>query len=421
MINISNKLIPDNLQLGLFRNTHIKKSLSRQVIMRKKKLVIFGAGRIGRSFIGQLFSVSGYEVVFVDTDRVLINNINRFNQYRVIVKSDKGDTEIRVENVRGIHADYKSEVINELAGSGIAAVSVGQKGLPSVVPLIAEALLLRRQKYGDLPLDIILAENMRNADRFIAYELTRYLPPDYPADRLTGLVETSIGKMVPIMSEKDTKGGDPLLLFAEPYNTLIVAGESFRNPVPDVKNLEPKTNIKAWVDRKLFIHNLGHSSAAYIGHRKYPDAAYMYEVLDDPDVIELTRSTMLQSALILQELYPDEFSTTHLKAHIHDLLERFKNKALNDTVFRAGCDLYRKLGIEDRLVAPLKAAILLDKPCDLILNAIFAGIHFRAKDENGKYFPSDEDFFNQAGKGTDHILNTVCGLNKAELLLIRSM
>ncbi len=387
--------------------------------MKKNKLVIFGAGRIGRSFIGQLFSASGYEVVFVDTDRVLINYINRFKQYRVIVKSDRGNTEIMVENVKGIHAADESEVTNELAGSGIAAVSVGQKGLRSVVPLIAEALLLRRQKYGDLPLDIILAENMRNADRFVADELTRYLPPDYPVDRLTGLIETSIGKMVPIMSEKDTKE-DPLLVFAEPYNTLIVARDSFRNPVPDVKNLEPKTNIKAWVDRKLFIHNLGHSSAAYIGHRKYPDAVYIYEVLDDPDIYELTRSTMLQSALILQGLYPDEFSTTHLQAHIYDLLERFRNKALNDTVFRAGCDLYRKLGIEDRLVAPLKAAIRLNRPCDLILNAMFAAIHFRAKNENGKYFPSDEDFFNQAGKGTDHILKTVCGLNKAELLMISS-
>lgn len=387
--------------------------------MKKNKLLIFGAGRIGRSFIGQLFSVSGYEVVFVDTDRVLINNINRFKKYRVIVKSDRGDTEIKVENVRGIHAADKSEVINELAGSGIAAVSVGQKGLPSVVPLIAKALLLRRQKYGDFPLDIILAENMRNADRFVADELTRYLPADYPVDRLTGLVETSIGKMVPIMSEKDMRE-DPLLVFAEPYNTLIVAGDSFRNPVPPVSNLEPKTNIKAWVDRKLFIHNLGHSSAAYIGHLKYPDAVYVYEVLDDPDIYELTRKTMIQSSLILQGLYPDEFSTTHLEDHIHDLLERFRNKALNDTVFRAGCDLYRKLGPEDRLVAPLKAGIRLEKSCDLILSAIFAAIDFRAKDENGKFLPSDEDFFNKAVKGRDHVLKTVCGLKKAELQVIRS-
>jgi mannitol-1-phosphate 5-dehydrogenase len=31
-----------------------------------KKLVLFGAGKIGRTFIGQLFATSGFEVVFID-------------------------------------------------------------------------------------------------------------------------------------------------------------------------------------------------------------------------------------------------------------------------------------------------------------------------------------------------------------------
>ena len=30
-----------------------------------EKIVIFGAGKIGRSFIGQLFSRSGYEVILI--------------------------------------------------------------------------------------------------------------------------------------------------------------------------------------------------------------------------------------------------------------------------------------------------------------------------------------------------------------------
>ena len=38
-----------------------------------KKMVQFGAGNIGRSFIGQLFSRSGYEVVFVDIKKEHIN------------------------------------------------------------------------------------------------------------------------------------------------------------------------------------------------------------------------------------------------------------------------------------------------------------------------------------------------------------
>jgi mannitol-1-phosphate 5-dehydrogenase len=40
-------------------------------------------------------------------------------------------------------------------------------------------------------------------------------------DEYVGLIETSIGKMVPIMPEKELER-DPLMVYAEPYNTLIV-------------------------------------------------------------------------------------------------------------------------------------------------------------------------------------------------------
>ena len=33
-----------------------------------KQAIIFGAGNIGRGFIGQLYSESGYHVTFVDVD-----------------------------------------------------------------------------------------------------------------------------------------------------------------------------------------------------------------------------------------------------------------------------------------------------------------------------------------------------------------
>jgi mannitol-1-phosphate 5-dehydrogenase len=225
-----------------------------------------------------------------------------------------------------------------------------------------------------------------------------------------GLVETSIGKMAPIMSQKDVEE-DPLQVFAESYNTLIVAKRGFKNQVPNVLNLEAKENIKAWVDQKLFIHLLGHATAAYLGFRKNPQAVYIYEVLDDPEIFEASRRTMLQSADILMALYPGEFIPSQLNIHIDDLLNRFRNRTLGDTVFRVGCDLYRKLGPGDRMVAPIKAAMSLNKPYYLIFNALLAAVSFRATDENGKYFPADEIFFSESTMGINHILKTICRLD----------
>ena len=40
------------------------------------KAVQFGAGNIGRGFTGQLFSESGFEVVFVDVVQSLVDLLN---------------------------------------------------------------------------------------------------------------------------------------------------------------------------------------------------------------------------------------------------------------------------------------------------------------------------------------------------------
>jgi mannitol-1-phosphate 5-dehydrogenase len=372
-----------------------------------KKLVVFGAGKIGRSFIGQVFSRSGYEVVFVDINRDLITRLNREGCYRVIIKSSMADEILLIQNVRGVYLHDAESVVAELSGADLAAVSVGQQGLPAAIPLLARSLLLRRQHFGEWPLDIIIAENMRNADRYIAGELTGLLPAGYPLDALAGLVETSIGKMVPIMTKKEMEE-DPLQVFAEPYNSLIVAKKGFRNPIPDVQFLAPKENIKAWVDRKLFIHNLGHAAAAYLGFRKNPAWIYLYEALADQEIITATRQTMIQSADILMALYPGEFTRDQLEIHIDDLLQRFRNKALGDTIFRVGCDLYRKLSPEDRLAGPVHAAKSLNMPYDLIMNVIENAVGFRATDESGKYLPADEKFFIEAGEGLSHILKEIC-------------
>ena len=375
-------------------------------------MVLFGAGKIGRSFIGQVFSCSGYEVVFIDINEELIERLNRANGYKVIVKSEKGDQIINVENVRGVHLSDTTNVLKELSGASIAALSVGQHGLPSVFPILAEALVLRRKLYKEWPLDVIIAENMRFADEYIRQELSKLLPSDYPIDDLIGLVEASIGKMVPLMSRKDYEE-DPLQVFAEPYNTLIVSKIGFRNSIPAVKNLAPKENIKAWVDCKLFIHNLGHAAAAYIGYKAMPEATYIWEVLKNPKVYKETREAMLQSAYILQHLYPGVFEPGFLIGHIDDLLSRFMNEALGDTIFRVGCDLYRKLGPDDRLAGPIHAALKSGLPHNKILRVIIAAIYFKAKDENGNYYPDDERFFSESKKGLGHVLSHICKINLA--------
>jgi mannitol-1-phosphate 5-dehydrogenase len=384
--------------------------MSGRLEVDKHKIVIFGAGKIGRSFIGQLFGCAGYKVVFIDINQTIVNSLNQAGRYRVVIKGEK-EEEIIVPNVQAISALEKEKVIEAVSTAGILAVSIGKNVLEQIIPVIADGLELRNANNKGTPLDIILAENMRSAADFMREHLMKKLPYGFPLDANVGLVETSIGKMVPIIPLAELEK-DPLVVFAEPYNTLILDGKGFKSPVPGIKGLAPKSNIKAWVDRKAFIHNLGHATAAYYGFALHKDAVYLHEVLEDNEVLLFTRAVMLQSAEILRATYPGEFSATELKDHIDELIHRFRNKALGDTLFRVGHDLIRKLGPDDRFMGSIHFAMQYQMQYNLILRAMSYGLHFRAKDEEGNCFPSDSLFLRSLEKDFETTLTELLGYDK---------
>jgi mannitol-1-phosphate 5-dehydrogenase len=371
-------------------------------------IVIFGAGKIGRSFIGQLFGRAGYELLFVDISDPLVRELNRRKGYPVIIKSPDHEERLDIGRVSALHTGDLQGVTDAITRADIMAVCVGKTALDSTAPLIAGGLLEREKKDPGRTLDIILAENMRDAAPYFRERLRRSLPPSFPLDHRVGLVETSIGKMVPIMTARDLDE-DPLRVFAESYNTLILDKKGFVGTIPPVEGLSLKAHMKAWVDRKAFIHNLGHATAAYKGYFDHPEAVYMYEVLADPEVLRFTGEVMVQSAEILLEVYPEEFSRKDLSAHIDDLLARFRNRNLGDTVFRVGHDLYRKLGKDDRFMGIIRLALKTGKPFARILEAMTLALFFRAGDESNREFPGDIEFNEAFKKDPDALLESICG------------
>ena len=46
---------------------------------------MYGAGNIGRGFIGQLFSMSGYEIGFVDVNEAVISRLSSDHKYNIYI------------------------------------------------------------------------------------------------------------------------------------------------------------------------------------------------------------------------------------------------------------------------------------------------------------------------------------------------
>jgi len=371
------------------------------------KIVVFGAGNIGRSFIGNIFSSNGMSITFIDANVELVNKLNRKKNYRIIIKrNNKKDEEIQVKNIEAVHSSETDKIIKYIYECDICATSVGQGSLPKIISVIVEGIKIRKRQSLP-PLDIIIAENLRNGAAFFR-ELFR---EKGLSGNEAGLIETSIGKMVPIMTEADLEK-DPLVLNAEEYNTLILDRRGFKNKVPEFPEIKAVENIAAWVDRKLFIHNLGHAASSYLGFLKYPHKDLIADVLEDESLKLQVRNVMTQSAAALLCEYPTDFTEKDLVDHIDDLLFRFQNKALGDTVFRVGRDLSRKLSRDDRILGAAGLCLKHNLPFERIINIFYSALEFKASDQTGETFRGDETFLGGVEKmGISKTLTDLCGLD----------
>ena len=371
--------------------------------------VHFGAGNIGRALAGPIFSKAGYQVLFVDAVPEIVRALHERREYRVVIKDTlpPGTPDsFMVTGVDGIDVRDQETVKTAVARADLIGTAVGAAHLPSVLNAIAAGLPEREGR----PVSLLFCENLHGLARMARETLSRALPEDFPLDQQVGLVETSIGKMVPLMPQ-EVRRNDPLEVWGEAYNAIIADRNGFVGPVPDdIEGLLLKQCFQAYVDRKLYIHNLGHATCAYHGYLR--GHALIDDAMCDPAVLAETEAVMQESARALARRYPQELDAAGLAEHVADLLRRFGNQALGDTVFRVGRDLRRKLAPGDRMIGGLRLVQSEQGDIAPVCRAIAAALQFAATDEAGQPFAPDVAFrVRLAEEGTEAVLCAHSGLD----------
>jgi len=337
--------------------------------MTQQHAVIFGAGNVGRGFLGQIFSESGYEVVFVDIDAPLIAALNDRGAYTIRLVDNERAEEVLVSPVRALLSTEHQAVARALAGAAIAATAVGVRALPHIAPLVAEAISLRSgagpslrltpgETTGDTTghpsqLNIIICENLKDAAAMFSQMVVEHLPEHLRSymEADVGFVDTVIARMVPPPTP-EMRQEDPSLILVEPYKELPVARSGFAGPIPEIVGMQPIDNFAVYTARKLYVHNCGHAMLGYLGYQR--GHIYGYEALEDEAIRPLLEAALAESNAGIVAAHGAE--PQWLQEHTADLLRRFANRSLGDTVLRLARDPLRKLGPADRLVGAARLA-----------------------------------------------------------------
>ncbi|MFT8394835.1 mannitol-1-phosphate 5-dehydrogenase [Propionibacterium sp.] len=336
-----------------------------------KKAVHFGAGNIGRGFIGLLEHEAGYEVVFSDVNAELIDTLNSQSSYVVHEVGSTGHDH-RVTNYRAINsAAHPDDLVHEIATADIVTTAVGPTVLRFVAPSIVHGLEARDPSAA--PLAVMACENAINATDVLVSEMKKAASDWTVVAGRASFSNTAVDRIVPA---QDPDAG--LDVSVEPFFEWAVERPPFGHNVPELPGATFVPELAPYIERKLFTVNTGHATAAYAGfvaghHR-------IAEALADSEVADLVSRVLAETSTLLIRRYG--FAADDLAAYRSKILHRFAEPALPDTVERVGRQPLRKLSGPERFIGPAAALAEAGLPTDALVQAVGLALQFDVPDDS---------------------------------------
>lgn len=305
----------------------------------------FGAGNIGRGFIGSLLSQSGYDVVFVDVNDKVVQALQQRGQYEVIIAGETTETQV-VRNVSALHSQHqRHEIIDQIARADLVTTAVGPNVLPLISQTIAEGLQ-KRITVCSQPVHVIACENMIGGSEY----LKKYVWEHLSEQEQTSLkkdkcafLNCAVDRIVPNQSHDD-----PLTVVVEPFFEWVIETKEVIGDIPHIIGAHFVADLQPYIERKLFTVNTGHAIVAYLGYRKKYET--IHQAMADSDILSNVTNALRESGRVLVHQYG--WDEAEHQAYIEKIVQRFVNPSMTDEVTRVARSPIRKLGPNDRLIRP---------------------------------------------------------------------
>jgi mannitol-1-phosphate 5-dehydrogenase len=334
-----------------------------------RKAVHFGAGNIGRGFVGLILHNAGYEVVFADVNAELIDALAGSTSY-LVREVGAGASTSTVDNYRALNsATHEADVIAEIATAEVVTTAVGPNILRFVAPVIAAALSKRDPSLP--PLAVMACENAINATDRLRDSVVDSI--ENPSDLHRAVfANTAVDRIVPRQP-----AGEGLDVTVESFFEWAVERHPFGGDVPVIPEAHFVDDLAPYIERKLFTVNTGHATTAY--HGFLAGAGSISEAIGIPAVLAEVRAVLAETKELLVARH--EFAPEVQQEYIEANLLRFANEELTDTVVRVGREPLRKLSRNERFVGPAAALAERGLSSAALVRAIGAALRFDVPDD----------------------------------------
>ncbi|MFV0559362.1 MAG: mannitol-1-phosphate 5-dehydrogenase [Enterococcus sp.] len=367
------------------------------------KAVHFGAGNIGRGFIGEVLAENGFEISFVDVNYEIIDALNERNGY-VIELADESKQKINVHNVYGINNQEDPQaVITAICEADLVTTAIGPNILPFIAELIAKGIKQREKVQNTTPLDIIACENMIGGSEYLKTEVCKYLTQADFLEKYIGFPNAAVDRIVPLQKHEDS-----LFVQVEPFKEWIVEEHERKNKAIELEGVQYVDELEPYIERKLFSVNTGHATAAYTG--ALLGYKTINEAMQDALVVAQLKSVLHETGNLLITKWG--FDEKQHERYIEKIIQRFQNKYISDAISRVARTPLRKLGNQERFTRP----ILELRERNLVSPHLTAtmGIIFNYYDPNDEQSCALHEM--KQTKEIEELIQSVTGINDAKMI-----
>ena len=304
-------------------------------------IVVLGAGKTGRGFIGRLLTEAGCSFTLIDSDPVLTAALRDRGSYRISFFGGSRKP-VLVSSSEAFH--ISEEAANaSLMTADLVFISIGANNFPQAALLLARAISSGRDPNRRLL--IVTAENAIEPAKKLRILLEEQLGRGLP-----GKMRITVTESVIFCSTLEDSPSQVDIL-SEDYDELPFAADfpDFKAGVWVPGFMKPELQFSLLMKRKIFTYNCASAAIAYLGdlsgYSLYGDAAH------DPRVVNVLELLYRDLNRVLCAEYG--FSMESQKEFAAKSFSKFQNKAITDSIDRNARDARRKLAPDERMVGPL--------------------------------------------------------------------